>query len=284
MIKTKTKHLLALVIMLSLIAVTQLAFTQEATAASKKTKYVVTSNIIIYDTHTGDAIKYKYYKNGLVKAIEYPEGRNYRYTYNKHGYVASETYYHGQYPSERMTYKYQYNKKGLAVRKTAYYYGYNSEQKKETLDYVADISNYKSGMMKREKRTYSGGGIVSYTYNTKGDITSLVQIDDSYNEYTYTYQYDKKGNPLKVTKTSSSRSYGESSSDITYTIYKYKYDKHKNISKAHVTEYYMDGEHLPYKEECTIKYKYKKVKVPKKCLKSFQPFNNEYRLISLGQW
>ena len=87
---------------------------------------------------------------------------------------------------------------------------------------------------------------------------------------TYSYKYDKKGNPVKAVSVDDVIDGGATEKSTTTTTYKYKYDKKKNIKRADITEVttYNDGKTRTSSR--TITYKYKKVKVAKKLLRFFR--------------
>ena len=90
--KKYVKRYLSLVLTFTLVFAIPFAFTQEASAASKKTKYVTTSNTITYKNSDGSigstsTTNITYFKNGLAKTITYSDGSKTVYTRNKKGYI-----------------------------------------------------------------------------------------------------------------------------------------------------------------------------------------------------
>lgn len=268
--KKHMKRYLALAITFALIiAVPFTAFTQEASAASKKTKYVVTSQTRTRTDENGkpvtETVKYQYDKNGLSKAVIYQDGDKRTYTRNKKGYVTTTKYYDTKGQLDSVTnYTYKYDKKGNAVQQTVI----NVNGGVKTVEGTYKMTNYKNGKVKKEVYTSADGSISSTTtYNKKGDWTGWINKGTNYLYVDkFTYKYDKKNNPVKCVDTYTMQESGETSSSAITTTYKYKYDKHKNITTAVITRIYSDGS----TDTETLTYKYKKVKVPKKFLKFFR--------------
>jgi len=269
--KKHAKRYLALILTFALvIAVPFTAFTQKASAASKKTKYVVTQQTRIAKDEDGKeaatVTKMQYDKNGLLKTRIYSGGDKEVYTRNKKGYVTTVKEYDSTGKLiDTWGYTYKYDKKGNRIEQTRYYYEDNVKKTGSTYKYT----NYKNGKVK--KQTYVDGDYSwVITYNKKGDATSDVDKGKTYIDTNkYTYKYDKKGNPVKEVRTYTGKDSDGTYSNVTTTTYKYTYDKHKNIKKAVITEVYKSGNNTST-ETWTMLYKYKKVKVPKKFLKFFR--------------
>ena len=268
--KKYVKRYLALILTFALvISVPFAAFTQKASAASKKTKYVVTQETRIAKEegeNVTTVYNMQYYKNGLLKARIYKSGSKTVYIRNKKGYITTVNEYDSKGKLEdTWGYTYKYDKKGNAISQTDYYYD-NGVKK---IGSTTKFKNYKNGKIKKE--TYVDGDYSwIVTYNKKGDVTSEVDKGKTYSyTYKYKYKYDKKGNPVKVVRTYSGKDSEGSESSVTTTTYKYKYDKHKNVKKAVITKVYKSSNYT-YTDTTTELYKYKKVKVPKKFLKFFR--------------
>ena len=265
--KKNTKRYLSLLLTLALVLTIPFAFTQEASAASKKgkTKYVVTSTTRISEDEIF-TYKCNYYKNGLIKEEVFSDSSKNVFSRNKKGYMTAFTEYNAK--GERgyaESFTYQYNKKGQPAKKTIYIVSHNENGGTESFTY------YKNGKLK--KSVYqSPEGDYSYTvtFNKKGHVTSTVSKGQgSLYVEKYSYKYDKKGNPTKIVSTETWNESGNSGSSTKTEKYKYKYDKHKNIKQAVITTTGTNDSGKPYKDVTTYKYKYKKVKVPKKYLKVF---------------
>lgn len=263
--KKQVKRYFALALTFALVFAIPFAFTQEASAASKKTKYVVTSETITYSSGTTYTTKYTYFKNGLLKSRTSTTGSQMIYTRNKKGDITSYKMKTSGGENIYASYKYEYNKKGLPVKQYEY-----SEYNKLVSTY--NNSFYKSGKQKESVETLSdGNSTLTYKYNKKGDPTLIRYSSGGYvTQATYSYKYDKKGNPVKAVSVDDVIDGGATEKSTTTTTYKYKYDKKKNIKRADITEVttYNDGKTRTSSR--TITYKYKKVKVAKKLLRFFR--------------
>ena len=269
--KKYTKRITALVLTFALaIAVPFAAFTHKADAASRKTKYVVTSCTVTSKNGNGkwvkDTEKYTYYKNGHQKSITDAEGKEV-YSYNKKGYVTKIRYYEskGKKPADIRTYKYKYNKKGLAVKASEY-------GKNKKLLGKARLTYYKNGRKKAQHYISADKtSVYDMTFNKKGDLIfdSGKFSSESYTD-SYSFKYDDKGNPMQMISTYSWKNSDGSGTVVTTESYVYTYDKNNNVKKAIVTytEKLADGSTSTYTNIYT--YKYKKVKVPRKYLKFFK--------------
>ena len=269
--KKHVKRYLSLALTFALVLAIPFAFTQEASAASKTTKYVTTSNTITYKNSDGSigstsTTNITYFKNGLAKTITYSDGSKTVYTRNKKGYITSGTSYDKNGKLDyAYSYKYEYNKKGLPVKQ----YEYDQYNK---LAGTYTVSFYKNGKEKESVFTFAdGNGVNSYKYNKKGDITFVKYTDKTYSSWSnYSYKYDKKGNPTKIVRTEEWVDGSDSGKATSVTTYKYKYDKKKNVKQSDSTEVYTSSDGKTRTSSRTVTYKYKKVKVAKKFLKFFR--------------
>ncbi len=274
--KKYTKRITALALTFALaIAVPFAAFTHEADAASRKTKYVVTSCTVTAKNGNGKLVNetetYTYYKNGLQKSITDAAGSKEVYSYNRKGYVTKIRYYEskGKKPADIRTYKYKYNKKGLAVKASEY-------GKNKKLLGKARLTYYKNGRKKAQRYISADKtSVYDMTFNKKGDLIfdSGKFIGESYTN-SYSFKYDDKGNPTQMISTYSWQNSDGSGTVVTTESYVYTYDKNNNVKKAIVTytDKLADGSTSTYTSMYT--YKYKKVKVPKKYLRIFSETNN----------
>ena len=209
--KKYTKRITALVLTFALaIAVPFAAFTHKADAASRKTKYVVTSCTVTAKNGNGKLVNetetYTYYKNGLQKSITDAAGSKEVYSYNKKGYVTKIRYYESKGSADKTSvYDMTFNKKG---------------------DLIFD-----SGKFSSESYTDS----YSFKYDDKGNPIQMISTyswknsDGSGTVVTtesYVYTYDKNNNVKKAIVTYTEKLADGSTS--TYTnIYTYKYKKVK---------------------------------------------------------
>ena len=262
--KKQVKRYLSLVLMFALVFAIPFAFTQQASAASSKTKYVVTSMKSTDDVGKTQTTKYTYFKNGLLKTSSYSDGSKAVFTRNKKGYQTKFKRYENGKLDQTLTYKYKYNKKGLATKQSVY------DSDKKLIGFYT-VTYYKNGKVKQEKYSQVGDKYeLTFKYNKKGDCTLIKTVDKTLSSVDkYTYKYDKNGNPVKessVTTWKDNTGSGQSTTNVTH---KYTYDKHKNIKKdvASYTYDYGNGEKSTSK--ITRTYKYKKVKVASKYLHFF---------------
>lgn len=264
--KKHVNQILSLALTLALVLAIPFAFTQEVSAASKKTKYVVSSTTTTYSDSTAYTTKYIYFKNGLTKSSTSSSGSKIIYARNKKGDVTSFKFISSNAGNNSYSYyKYEYNKKGLPVKQ----YEYDEHNK---LVATISASFYKNGKTKESVETLPESQTTFiYRYNKKGDPTFMkYSSGDSSTQSSYTYIYDKKGNPIKRVQLLDATYQGEHEKETITTTYKYKYDKKKNIKKAVITEVRVMNDGKTITSSRTITYKYKKVKVAKKFLRFFR--------------
>ena len=271
--KKYVKRYLSLMLTLALVISIPFAFTQEASAASKKgkTKYVVKSEANVQknenNTNVSTTEKYEYYKNGLLKSKTDSEGSKEIFKRNKKGYVIQKLRYDekGQLSGwSENTYK--YNKKGLPIKMNVYDV---SEGKKE-LSYSVAYTYYKKGALKKEVITYPEGGSETTVFNKKGNITDRIYSDKNYTSIKkHALKYDKNGNLINDTNNITWKDGTYTGSKIVTESFRYTYGKKKTIKRSvnTVVVKYDTGE--TETEVSTTQFTYKKAKVPKKYTKVF---------------
>lgn len=276
------KKYLALLLSFAVFALMPAAFTQEASAASKKTYYVTTKVTTQTQSSEGTKVntyKYSYFKNGLQKKIDYGTDGKVVHKRNSKGYISKSTYYTAAGAVQSIyTYKYKYNNKGLATSEKCYYQKTGGAK---VLNYSTFMSYHSNGRVKRSITVYSDGTKSDLLYYSSGKYKKYVYTDENgritttkYDKYgsekSYygsgvselhtTLKHDKKGNITKDVYTTTYDGY----TTKTIAVTKYKYDKHKNIRKAVTTTTRTEPDGSVSTSVYTYTAKYKAVKVAKK--------------------
>lgn len=269
MLKKRLSAALSLMLAVMVFMTFQMAFVQEASAASKKTKYVVTQSTFTAKYNNGETskstTKYTYFKTGLTKSAKSDDYAS-KFTRYKNGYIKTVKSYNGKGKLERTTlYTYKFNKKGLPVTEKTY----EVKGSRKTLLGTTTNTYYGNGQIKKSVEKY-GSSVFTITYNKKGDVKTIINKSKQYySKESFTgRKYDKKGNPIKSVSTFYYKDGNDVYKSTTTQTYKNKYDKHNNLIKVTETSVRKDSTGT-YTDKYTNTYKYKKVKVPKKYLKFF---------------
>ena len=278
--KKYVKRYLALVLTFALVFAIPFAFTQEASAASKKSKkqtlYFVTKSATTSKASDGTVSKYiektTYNKKHLVTKNTWSEGKDggkTAYKYNKKGYVTSVKRYNKKGKlTEKATIK--CNKKGLPV--TAKWYTVNG--KKSTLIYS-------------KKLYYKGKRVIKYVwydYEAKEGGTEVIgNYEAPGNDgYEGNAKYDKKGRIIEDSWTDTDKE-TEDGVTITYkdtSVTKYYYKKSDTQAYKYVNTYtyttsYSDGRpSVTTKSTSTTNLKYKKYKMSNKAANKYFALEN----------
>ena len=265
--KKHVKRYLSLALTFALVFAIPFAFTQEASAASKKsgkvTVYKVTSEATTTNYSDGtkatSSSKYTYNKKGFMTKNIYSSSDGYYfkdvYKYNGKGYMTSSKTYNKKGKLTNLT-KVTMKKGKPSVRK---YYTVKGKKKKLTYQEKLIYKGKKlvkiewKDLIEKTKGSYSmtdNGSAPANTGNTKfdehGNIVEEINTDtDTYDGVTYTYTYK--------------------------TVNKYTYDSAGNILKKESTEttttVASDGSKMdPSVTTSVSTYKYKKMKIAKKDL------------------
>ena len=116
---------------------------------------------------------------GRAEKISYPDGKEVHYTYGKMGERQSITYPDGQ----------------------AVYYSYDGNLRLSKLQAEDKVITYSYDRIGRLAKKYFTNGIeTAYTYNQKGQISTLIHIDSEGVLDQYLYQYDRNGNRTEIEK------------------------------------------------------------------------------------
>ncbi len=273
--KKAYRRLMSVMLIFTLVLAIPFAFTQEASAASKKTKYVITKETHQY-TEDGkkktDVTTYTYNKKGLCTSVRYGKTKI-KYTRNKKGYISTEKMYTTKGKLLRTyTYSYKYNKKGLATREKKYLLTTTRKGKKKELKFDTDFTYHKNKRVKsanitnRESYSYE---FIRYDKKKGMTYDQVFWDDDEYFKETHKLTYDKTGHVIKDVATNNYYLESDVFTTVTTKTYKNTYDKHKNVKKSIVTITVKDSDGDTSTSKEVYTYKYKKVKVPKKYLKFF---------------
>lgn len=258
-IKTRGVFRLACMILAAAVVFSMSAQIGKTYAASKKSVYVLSK--VYYDKKAKANLyeSYSYNSKGLVKKLAYGKsGQIYwKYKYDKKNRLALS----GRFVNDWMNNKYTY-KNGKLVKFTGYYsekfggkkklagnkasFKYNSKKQIKSAKVSGKLPDLETGATKKTSFT------IKYTYDKKGHVKK------KYHPYpgditTHYYTYDKKGNLIKdVTKHKEGNLVDEVTYECTY----------KNGRLVKRTETWGDG------ESTTQIFTYKKIKVPKKLVKT----------------
>ena len=226
------KRYLALVLSFALFFALPLAFTQEASAASKGTKILQPSLKIMSSSHEGESstavTAYAYNNKGLMSAEVYQDGTQEAYAYNKNGYMTMRAYLDKKgVPQSQIV----YNVKKGKVQNVA---DYDLDDGKVTLTGYSTFS-YKSGKISKLVYTSADGTRTEVATFKNGKPSQYVTtVVNEYVNSQYVSIYDKYGN---VTSETTVNKFADGDTTTATKVYKNSYKKDKLVKTVWTRAY-----------------------------------------------
>ncbi len=272
--KKHVKCIMALVLTFALVLAIPFAFTQEASAASKKAKKT-TMYLTTQMTNTSKD------ENGKTKKMVK------KYTYNSKGFMTKETWKEGKDNGKTL---YKYNKKGYVKSVKSYSKGKLESKTTVKMNKNGMPAVVKTYQVKGKKKhtytynfVYSGKELIKINYkdiqekksgtiNLKGEPAPSESAEtEVVTDNTNNVKYDKKGRIIEETYSdtfSEVNDQGVTETTVFSNVWKYTYNKAGKITKEKVnttsTLTYSDGTAAKtVKTSDTYTYKYKKKKLAK---------------------